>query len=261
MGDKITLTIEKRELHGKKVKQLRKQGLTPGVVYGAGMDAADIQADTKEVRRVVAAAGKHAPVQLNGTKRRLAMIKSIDFDPTKHGVIRHISFHAVKADEPVITEVPIRLVGEGESAAEKAGLIVLQALDKVEVKALPMDLPDALEASIVELAEPGDRVTVGDMKLPSGVELVEHDDGQATDEDDEAEEKPSITDLVVASVYEPSALQAANEAAAGDAEPGDEADVEAEHGEDTPQDTQEEETRPGGKGQDEPKQTNVDANK
>jgi len=65
--------------------------------------------------------------------------------------------------------------------------------------------------------------------------------------------------LVIANVYEPSALQAANDAAGGDAE--DVGEVSAENGGDTPQDTQAEETRPGGKSQDEPKQSNVDANK
>jgi large subunit ribosomal protein L25 len=154
------------------------------------------------------------------------MIKSVDYDPTRHGVVRHVSFHAVKADEPVNAEVPIHLVGEGESAAEKAGLIVLQALDKIEVKALPMNLPEALEVSIVELADAGDRVTIGDIVLPEGVELVEHVDHHADADDDE--EKPSITDLVVANVYEPSALQAQNEAAAG--EGVDESDVESDNG-------------------------------
>ncbi len=68
-----------------------------------------------------------------------------------------------------------------------------------------------------------------------------------------------MTELQVVAVWEPSALAAQNEKAAGDAE--DESEVEAENGADTPQDTQAEETRPGGKEQDEPKQSNVDANK
>lgn len=220
MGERITLSVAKRELQGKKVKQLRKQGLVPGVVYGAGMESTPIQAETGEVLRVVNAAGKHSPVMLSGAKKRIAMIKDVDFEPTKHGVVRHVSFHAVKADEPVEAEVPIHLTGEGESAAERAGLIVLQSLDKIEIKALPMDLPDKLEASILGLAAAGDRVTVKDITLPHGVEIVEHDDGRA-DDDDEEEEKPTIFDLVIATVYEPSALQAANDAAAGEAESAD----------------------------------------
>ncbi len=224
MGDKISLKIEARDVHGKKVARLRAQGLTPAVVYGPGMEPQSVQADAGEVRKVVASAGKHTPVNLTGAKKRIAMIKSVEYDPAKHGVIRHVAFHAVRADEPVHAEVPVRLVGEGESAAERAGLVVLQTIEKLEVKALPMDLPEALEVSILELAEAGDRVTVGNIVLPQGVEIVEHSDGHA-DEDEETE-KPSIMDLVVASVYEPSALQAANEAAAGDAQ--DESEVAAE---------------------------------
>lgn len=214
MGEKISLKIDVREVYGKKVRKLRGQGIIPGVVYGHGIEPLAVQAEASEVRRVVTAAGKHTPVSLTGAKKRIAMIKDVTYDPTKHGIIRHVSFHAVKADEPVHAEVPVRLVGVGESAAEKAGLVVLQAIDKIEVKALPMDLPEALEIDITALTEPGDKVTLGDAKLPNGVELVEHDSGHHDDED---EEKPSITDLVVANVYEPAALEAANEAAAGDA--------------------------------------------
>ena len=121
MGERITLSVAKRELQGKKVKQLRKQGLVPAVVYGAGMDPAPVQAEAGEVLRVVNAAGKHSPVMLSGAKKRIAMIKDVEFDATRHGVILHVSFHAVKADEPVEAEVPIRLVGEGESVAGRRG--------------------------------------------------------------------------------------------------------------------------------------------
>ena len=226
MGDKITLTIQERELHGKKLAGLRKQGLVPGVVYGADMEAMSVQAVEGELVKVVKAAGRHTPVQLAGKKRRIAMIKDVDRDPVKH-TIRHISFHAVRADEPVTAEVPIRLVGEGESVAEKNGLVILQALEQIEVKALPMELPEALEVSIVELAEAGDRVTVGDITVPVGVEIVDNDDGRA---DDEGEERQTVMDLVVASVYEPSALQAANDAAGGDAEEADADAVASENG-------------------------------
>ncbi len=228
MGDKITLKIVERDVHGKKVAVLRREGLVPGVVYGPGMDPVSIQADAQEVRKVVSAAGRQTPVHLTGAKRRIAMIKKVDFDPTKHGVVRHVSFHAVKADEPVVTTVPIHLVGSGDSAAEKAGLVVLQTLDRVEVKALPMELPEALEVSVLNLAAEGDRLTVGDITLPEGVTFVEHETGHAEQDDDEAE-KPKLTDQMIASVWEPAALQAANEAAAGSAE--DESEVESEHGE------------------------------
>lgn len=256
MGDKVTLKVEERAVRGKKVSQLRREGLVPGVVYGPGMEPVSIQVAANVMAKAYEAAGKHHPVHLTiGSKRRIAMIKDIDHNPIKR-TVTHVSFHAVKASDPVVAEVPIELVGEGESEAEKAGLIVLQALDKIEVKALPMDLPDSIKVSIVDLREAGEKVTLADADLPEGVEFVEHESGHGDETD---EEKPHITDLMVASVWEPAALQADNERAAGEGE--DSADVGADHGEDTDQESQAEEDRPGGKLQDQPKQSNVDASK
>lgn len=224
MGDKITLKVSEREVHGKKVRQLRHDGVVPGVVYGPGMDPVAIQVDQVLMAKVYAAAGKHAPVHITiGDKKKIAMIKDVKVDNVKRR-INHVSFHAVRQNKPVEAEVPIHLVGEGESEAERSGLIVLKTLESLQVKALPMDLPDALEVSIVHLKEAGERVLVSDIKVADNVEIVDNDDGHH----EEDEESNSVMDQVVASVWEPSALQAANEATGGDAE--DESEVEAEQG-------------------------------
>lgn len=246
MGDKINLKLDVRELRGKKAARLRQEGIVPGVVYGHGFDPILVQSEYGAIEKVVREAGKHTPVHVTiDGKKKITLIKDIDRNPVK-ARIRHVSFHAVKANEVVHAEVPIHLIGLGESEAEKAGLIVLQAIEVVEIKAKPADLPEALEISVEHLVSDEDKITLGDITLPEGVEYAD------VDQD---------LELVVANVYEPAALEAANEAAAGDAELEDVADVEAEHGGDTPQDTQAEESRPGGKLQDEPKQSNVDANK
>jgi large subunit ribosomal protein L25 len=242
--NEISLNLTARTVSGKKVTKLRQEGIVPSIVYGGHDEPRNTQSALVETTKVVHEAGKHTPVHLTiDGKKQLAIIKDIDLDPVKHAV-RHVAFHAIKQNEVITTQVPIVLVGQGESEAEKAGLVVLQALEHIEIKAKPAHLPEALELSILDLTNPEDRLTVADITLPEGVEYadVEQD-----------------LELVIANVYEPSALQAANEAAGGDAE--DESEVEAENGSDTDQETQEEETRPGGKGQDEPKQSNVDANK
>jgi large subunit ribosomal protein L25 len=249
MGDKVTLKLDERTVHGKKVAALRREGIVPAVVYGPGMEPITVQVANNILAKAYSQAGRHAPVHLTiGSKKKIAMIKDIDHDPVKR-TIKHVSFHAVKASDPVTAQVPVRLVGEGESEAEKAGLIVLQALDQVEVRALPMDLPDAVEVSIIHLKEAGEKVTLADANLPEGVEFVDHDDGHHEDD----EEAHSVTELMVASVWEPAAMQAANEAGGGEAE--DAGEVESEHGEDTDQAAQAGEDQPGGKGQDEPKQS------
>lgn len=198
----ISLKLNTRDVTGKKVAKLRTEGLVPSVIYGGKSDPILAQSDEVETVKIVNAAGKHTPVRLTiDGKKKLAIIKTIDKDPVKHS-IRHVAFHAIKQNEVITTEVPIVLVGQGESDAEKAGLVVLQALEKIEIKAKPADLPEALELSIRNLATEEDKLTLADIKLPEGVEF--------------AELEPDL-DLVIANVYEPSALQAANDAAGGSA--------------------------------------------
>jgi len=240
----ITLKLDTREATGKKVAQLRQKGFVPSVVYGGQDEPISTQSAVVETDKVIKEAGLHTPVHLTiDGKKKLAIIKDVEIDPVKHRVL-HVAFHAIKQNDVITTQVPLVLVGIGESAAEKAGLIVLQAIEHLEVKAKPASLPESLEISIADLATDDDKITVADITLPEGVEFAD------------AEQD---LDLVVANVYEPAALEAANDAAAGSATLDD--DVEAENGADTPQDSQAEETKPGGKLQDEPKQSNVDANK
>lgn len=242
--NEISLSLDTRTAEGKQVKKLRAEGFVPSVVYGGTAAPVSTQSGFVETTKVVQAAGKHSPVHLvvDG-KKKLAIIKDVDIDPVKH-LVRHVAFHTIKQNETLVTEVPIHLVGIGESAAEKAGLVVLQAIEHVEIRALPANLPESLEMTISDLASTEDKLTLGDITLPEGVEFADHEQD---------------LDLVVANVYEPSALQAANDAAGGDAT--DESEVESENGEDTDQNSQAEEVQPGGKKQDEPKQSNVDANK
>ncbi len=227
----ITLKLDTRTVEGKQVTKLRQAGLVPSVVYGGHSDPINTQSAIVETTKVAVAAGKHSPVHLTiDGKKKLAIIKSIDRDPVRRR-IRHIAFHTIKQNDVITTEVPIHLVGVGESAAEKAGLVVLQAIEHIEIKAKPADLPEALELSIADLATTEDKLTLGDIKLPSGVEFAELEQD---------------LELVVANVYEPSALQAANDAAGGD-EDADVKNVEAENGEDTPQGGADQAENPGGK--------------
>lgn len=191
MADKITLTVQDRQIVGKKVKQLRKQGLTPAVVYGHDFKAQPVVAHTVEAQKTWSTAGKHHVIELViGDTKKSAMIKNVDFDPIKHQV-RHLGFQVVKQNEKVQTEVPVRIADEGSTAAEKAGLVILQALETVEISALPKNLPDFLEVTSDKLVAAGDHVTIADIITTDGVTI---------------EAEPEV---VVATVYEPSNMVSA----------------------------------------------------
>jgi len=217
--NEILLKLDARTAEGKQVIKLRESGFVPSVVYGGQGKPLSMQSPLSETAKVVHAAGKHTPLSIviNGEKK-LAIIKNIDINPVGQK-LRHIAFHTINQNDIITTEVPIVLIGHSESPAERAGLVILQAIEKVEIKAKPADLPESLELSIAGLEAADDRLTIGDIKLPKGVEFADVDQDM---------------ELVIANVYEPSALQAANEAAGGEAEAEDAAVVEAENVEGVP---------------------------
>lgn len=235
MSDQITLTLEKRDVVGKAVKRLRADDIVPAVIHDHGKPSIHVSGVYQDVLRAYRQAGRHNAVALsiNGGKKYTAMIKTVELDPRKN-TIKHVVFGAVSATEKIEAEVPVkpRYAEENDaSPAERASLILIHNNETVQVEAVASKLPEMLEFDGEKLVEVGDRAVAGDLTLPEGVELK------------------SDPEMVLTTVYEPSAVAAANEEAAGDAEVTDEnaeEKVPAEH-ETTIQTAVVDEPQPGGK--------------
>jgi large subunit ribosomal protein L25 len=164
------LKLSQRDVVGKGLNRLRHDGIVPAVIHNHGAQSIHVMAPERELAKVYQAAGKHHPLNLEvGNDKYLALIKDAHFNPVKRR-LQHIVFQAIKQNEKVEAEVPIRL--EGEIPAEKVGLMVLRQLDSVEIEALPRDLPDELVVRAEVLAELHDKITVADLGIPSGVTVL-----------------------------------------------------------------------------------------
>lgn len=206
----ITLQLEKRETLGKAVRQLRRDGQVPAVIHDHGKPSVHVQADYAAIFKVWQQAGKHHPVQLSADgKKFTALIKTADFSPRKHQ-LTHVVFNAVGAKQKVEAEVPVHAKyaeGNESSPAERAGLIVLSQLETVAVESTPDKIPDVIYYDAEKLVAVGDHVSVADLIVSDGVEIK------------------TEASHAVASVFEPSALAAANDAAGGEAEAGEEPEL------------------------------------
>lgn len=169
-NEEVSLVLEERSVVGKQVRQLRRDGMVPAVIHDHGKDSVHVMAPYLSLTRAFSQAGKHHPVNLSvGSKKYMALIKQVDFEPRKHA-LRHVVFNAIKADEKQQTEVPVHL--SEDIPAEKSGLMIIRNLDVVEIEALPKDLIDELTVDASGLNEIGDKVTVADIKAPDGVTIL-----------------------------------------------------------------------------------------
>jgi large subunit ribosomal protein L25 len=175
MSKTLTLSVAKREIHGKKVAALRRSGLLVGNIFSRGNQSTSIQVDYEVMRKMVLEAGFNHPIDLNveGEGTHLVLVKEVTRDP-KTNRLQHIAFHEVRRDEKVEAEVPVELIGT--SPAILAGNIVLTVDNTILVSANPMTLPDHLEVDAELLANPDDLVQAKDLKLPEGVELADDPD-------------------------------------------------------------------------------------
>ena len=191
------LSLEKREVSGKKLKDLRAKGLIPSVVYG-GKEPVLAASEYVATEKVLSGAGYHSPIDLDvAGKKHLAIVKDVQIDPVSRKII-NIEFQAISANEVVEATTPIVIVNfEASDASKIYHFAMTQAMEEIDVKAKPADLPKELVIDATNLKEVDDKLTIADIKLPAGVEFA--------DKEIDAEQ-------VVASLYDPAAEAAAREA-------------------------------------------------
>ena len=208
------LTLEKREVTGKKLKDLRVRGLIPSVVYG-GKEPVLLASEYVATEKVLEKAGYHSPIDLDmAGKKHLAIVKNVAIDPVSRKIM-NVEFQAISAREVVEATTPVVIVNfEASEASKTYHFALTQAIEELDVKAKPADLPKELEIDASGMKEVDDKIVISDIVLPKGVELAD---------------KELDPEQVVASLYDPAAEAEKREAEAE--EPAAEAaDVPADNG-------------------------------
>lgn len=169
----ISLELSPRDVLGKKVKRLRREGMIPVHLYGPGVDAQSLQCETAKLIDVLVKAGGNTAVTITvqgGQGSHLAFAREIQWGPRRDDIL-HVDFLAVDASRPVSAQVPIILLGESPGA-RVAGGTALQQLRDLNVQALPLEVPRELELDLSLLTEPDGVLRAGDIAIPSGVTLL-----------------------------------------------------------------------------------------
>ena len=192
----LVLQAESRTVLGKRVKQLRRDGLVPGNVYGRGQESQAIQANLTEIQRVFGAVDRNAVVDMSidGASETIPVVlREVQRHPVTRNFL-HLDFYQVDLTRAIHSEARLVLIGESEAVS--MGGTVVQSLEAVMLEALPTAMPSVLEVDITVLTEFGHSVLVRDLELPEGV--ISLTDGavavatalapRVTEEEEEAEE-------------------------------------------------------------------------
>jgi large subunit ribosomal protein L25 len=171
--EQVALFAEQRTVLGKQVKQLRREGVVPAVIYGRDFESIPLQFDARSLAKVLSHVGgsQLISVKIKGKKTpEMVLVREVHRDPVRHTLL-HVDLYRVRMTERLTAEVPLEIVGESPVIEAREG-ILLQGLSTVEVECLPGDLVDAIEVDLSELTAVDQALHVRDLAIPSGIDVL-----------------------------------------------------------------------------------------
>ncbi|GGG24596.1 50S ribosomal protein L25/general stress protein Ctc [Paenibacillus abyssi] len=166
----VSLQVEERKNQTKgSLRQLRKAGKVPGVVYGKQIDnATALSVDEKQLQTLLRS-NPNAVVEIEvpSAGKQPVMLGEIQRDSLSRQLL-HVDFHQINMNEEVRASVRVDVIGESEGVKEGGVLQILQ--HEIEIQCLPNRIPESIEVDISKL-QIGENLLVSELKLPEGVEV------------------------------------------------------------------------------------------
>ena len=175
--EQIELSVAPRTIKGKEVSGLRRSGVVPAVLYGRHTAPVSLQANGRELMRVLMKAGSSRLVTLNvegEAAPRMALVREVQREPIR-GDLWHVDFYGVSMTEKITLAIRVRFDGVSPAAALNEGVLTY-GNDSVEIECLPGDLIDSLVVDLTRLVKVGDVVHVSDLKVPETVKILSNPD-------------------------------------------------------------------------------------
>ena len=169
--EKTVLQAEHRDVVGKQVKALRRQGRLPAVLYGRNIQPIPVTMDFREANRILPGitSSRLLVVNVDG-EEHTALVREKQFHPVQ-GKLIHVDFMVVSLTEKLRANVSIHLEGESPAVRDINGILV-PVIEEIEVECLPQDLPERIMVDVSSLTEIGSAIHVRDLKLSDRVRVL-----------------------------------------------------------------------------------------
>ena len=169
--EKVVIEAKKRTEVGKKVKQVRKNGFIPAIIYGRDLDPMPISLERHSSTQILNKVSGSTILTVNVEgKEHSTIIREVQRDHIKNEFL-HLDFLAVSLSEKLRTNISLTLIGIAPVLEEFDALIVA-GISEVEVECLPQDLVDTIEVDVSSLAEIGAAIYLKDVSVPANIEIL-----------------------------------------------------------------------------------------
>lgn len=173
--EKVVINATRRDVVGKQVRALRREGKLPAVIYGRHTEPVNVNLDAHSASTILAKLTASSLVTLNvdGTEYA-ALVREKQRDFIKNRLL-HVDFLAVSMTETLRTNVRVYFIGVS-GAVKDFNAVLVHNLEQLEVECLPTDLPERINVDISVLAKPGEGIRVRDVHVADNVRILNDPD-------------------------------------------------------------------------------------
>ena len=171
---KITVKANARGVQGTGAsRRLRHAARVPGIVYGGGVTATNIELDHNDLYHQLKLEAFHASIldmELDGNKEQV-LLRDVQMHPFRP-IVLHVDFQRVAADKKIHMKVPFHFINADIAPGVKLSSgIVSHVLNELDIACLPKDLPEFILVDLKDLSA-GHSIHIADIPMPAGVESV-----------------------------------------------------------------------------------------
>lgn len=183
MSTIFELNAVKRDDMGKGAsRRLRRVGMVPAIVYGAGKDPESISLVENDLMKSLeheAFYSQILTVNLDGSATQV-VLRDLQRHPFKPRV-QHLDLQRIDANKALHVHLSLHFLNEETAPGVKAGGLISHEMIEVEIACLPKDLPEYIEVDLGNM-DVGDAIHLSDLKVPDGVTIVELTRGEGHDQ-------------------------------------------------------------------------------
>ena len=173
LKDAAKIKLSNRSISGKKVANLRKDGIMPVHLYGGHGGSLSLQGDSVEINKLLPRVGLNIPVSViveGGESGEICFVREVQRHPLTQDIL-HVDFLRVDVKSKITASVPIEVIGDSPAVRLLGGTLI-QNMQSINVEALPLSVPEKITIDITHIEDFETAIHISDISVEDDISIT-----------------------------------------------------------------------------------------
>ena len=177
LKDAAEIKLSNRSISGKKVANLRREGIMPVHLYGGDSGPLSLQGDSAEINKLLPRVGLNIPVSVvveDGETGEICFVREVQRHPLTQDIL-HVDFLRVDVKSKITASVPIEVIGDSPAVRLLGGTLI-QNMQSINVEALPLNVPEKITVDITSIEDFETAIHISDISVEGDISITNPSD-------------------------------------------------------------------------------------